>query len=123
MNERVIPIALYLRVSSEMQKEQGTSIPAQRRELREFVATQGWEIVAEYVDEGEAAKTDDRPQFQAMIAEATSPKRPFSVIVVYALDRLFRSRYDAAVYRNRLKSAAFAFKVTQNALKIRQKVA
>lgn len=103
MSNANVRTALYLRVSSEMQKEQGTSIPSQRRELRQYAATQNWEVVAEYVDEAESAKTDDRPQFQKMIADALSSRRPFDQILVYSLDRFARNRYDAAAYRQQLK--------------------
>lgn len=95
--------ALYLRVSSEMQREQGTSISAQRLELRQYAAAQGWEIVQEYVDEGESAKTDDRPQFQRMITDAVGAHAPFARILVYSLDRFARNRYDSATYRQKLK--------------------
>ena len=95
---------LYLRVSSEMQKDQGTSIPSQRSELEAFAASRGWPVVGEYVDEAESARTDDRPQFQLMMHDATVERR-FDRILVYSFDRFARNRLDAALNRGRLKKA------------------
>ena len=45
-------VALYVRVSTDMQAEEGKSIPAQLNELRDFAAARGWTIVSEFVDPG-----------------------------------------------------------------------
>ena len=95
---------LYLRVSSEMQKDQGTSIPSQRSELMAFADSKGWRVVDEYIDEAESARTDDRPQFQLMMHDATVERR-FERILVYSFDRFARNRLDAALNRGRLKKA------------------
>lgn len=96
--------ALYLRVSSEMQKEQGTSIPAQRHELTALAIKNGWLIVAEYRDEAESARTDKRPQFQLMMHDAIV-KHEFEQILVYSADRFARNSVDAALYRLKLRNA------------------
>lgn len=97
--------ALYLRVSSDMQRKQATSIPAQRRELLDYAEKQGWPVVREYVDDGESARTDNRPAFQAMIAEAIGKPKPYEQILVYSLDRFARDRYDSGHYRRMLRKA------------------
>ncbi len=90
-------VALYLRVSTEQQAKRDNSIPSQRKELSAFAAARRWSIVREYVDAGESARSDDRPQFQQMLKDAREKPRPFDVLLVYALDRFARNRYDAAV--------------------------
>lgn len=81
-------VALYARVSSEMQVE-GFSIDAQLRIMREFAADQRWEIVREYVEEGFTAENDDRPQFQILLRDAKL--RLFDGLLVHKLDRLYRN--------------------------------
>ncbi|MBC5828223.1 MAG: recombinase family protein [Candidatus Eremiobacteraeota bacterium] len=88
-----------------MQRKQATSIPAQRRELLDFAAKQGWPIIKEYVDEGESARTDNRPAFQEMIADAVAKPKTFDQILVYSLDRFARDRYDSGHYRRMLRKA------------------
>ena len=47
------------------------------------------------------AKTDNRPEFQAMIKD--SSKKLFDMIIVWKLDRFARNRYDSARYKAQLK--------------------
>jgi DNA invertase Pin-like site-specific DNA recombinase len=84
----VTKVALYVRVSSEMQVE-GFSIDAQLRVMREYAAEQRWEIVREYVEEGFTAEHDRRPQFQILKRDAQL--RLFDGLLVHKLDRLYRN--------------------------------
>jgi hypothetical protein len=43
-----------------------------------------------YIEPGEPARDDDRPEFRRMVAEATGAERPFDIIVVHSLSRFFR---------------------------------
>ena len=83
--------ALYARVSSEEQVE-GYSIDAQLRACRSFAKDKGWTVVAEYVDEGKSARTEDiskRPRFKAILEAAKS--REFDILIVHKLDRFSRN--------------------------------
>ena len=84
----VSQVALYARVSSEMQVE-GFSIEAQLRAMREFARDQHWEVVREYIEEGFTAGTDARPQFQILLRDARV--RLFDGLLVHKLDRLYRN--------------------------------
>ena len=58
--------AIYLRVSTSAQarrnrEPEGYSIPAQREACQRKASKLDAEVVAEYVDAGESAKTADRP--------------------------------------------------------------
>lgn len=86
-----------------MQAEKELSIPAQLQELKEYAADNNMEIVEIYTDEGVSAKTDDRPEFQKMIAEAKQDPRPFDVILYHKNDRFARNREDAIVYKSLLR--------------------
>lgn len=84
----VTQVALYARVSSDMQIE-GFSIDVQLKEMREFAAKEGWTIVREYVDEGYSARSGDRPQFQVLLRDVQA--RLFDGLLVHKLDRLYRN--------------------------------
>src|SRR5687768_9821207 len=82
--------AIYVRVSSKEQVE-GYSLDAQRRACRELCASRGYQVVAEYADEGLSAHTDNltkRPGFAQMLADAEGGR--FGVIVVHKMDRFAR---------------------------------
>lgn len=96
-------VAIYLRVSSEQQAERQLSIPAQREALQRYAADNGWHITEEYIDEAKSAKTDDRDDFQRMIADARQTKPPFQAILVHKFDRFSRSRADHVIYKALLK--------------------
>lgn len=90
---------IYARYSSDRQREE--SIEGQIRECKAFAAANDYEIVGTYTDRALSARTDQRPDFQKMIAD--SDQHLFQFVIVYALDRFSRSRYDSAIYKNRLK--------------------
>jgi site-specific DNA recombinase len=83
--------AIYVRVSSREQVE-GYSLDAQRRACREFCASRGHEVVAEYADEGLSARSDNltkRPDFARLLADAEDGR--FGVVVVHKMDRFARN--------------------------------
>ena len=91
---------IYLRVSTAEQAEttsggDGYSIPAQReaafRKARELDA----EVVDEYVDRGESAKTADRPALQILMHRLKTMS-DIDYVIVHKVDRLARNRADDA---------------------------
>ena len=84
--------AIYVRVSTQEQFDEGFSIPAQKERLRAFCMSQGWNIVTEYVEEGFSAKDTNRPQLQVMLDDLK--RGQFDLVLVYRLDRLTRSVLD-----------------------------
>ena len=90
---------IYARYSSHNQTEQ--SIEGQLRDCYEYAKRYDINIVGEYIDRAISGKTDDRPDFQRMIADA--PKKQFERIIVWKLDRFARNRYDSALYKHKLK--------------------
>lgn len=83
-------IISYLRVSSAQQGKSGLGIDAQREALARFAETEGFTILAEFV-EVETGKGHDalaqRPQLAAALAEA---RRHKCAVAVAKLDRLSR---------------------------------
>ena len=61
--------------------------------------TRGYAIVAEYCDYAISGRTDDRPQFQKMIANAGES----DIVLVYMMDRFSRDPFDAPIYKRELQ--------------------
>src|SRR5579863_1458046 len=75
--------AIYARVSTKKQETLN-----QLTQLREFAAKQGWEIVADYIDVVSGSGKKERPQFLAMMQDASQHK--FDLLLFWSLDRLSR---------------------------------
>ena len=90
---------IYARYSSHAQREE--SIEGQLRVCYDYAKREGIDVINEYIDRAMTATNDQRPSFQEMITSSSSGG--FDVVLVYALDRFARDRYDAAVYRKKLK--------------------
>jgi site-specific DNA recombinase len=97
--------ALYLRVSTGRQADSDLSIPDQRRQAKTYCASHGWEIVADYVEPGQSATDDRRPEFQRMIDAATTKPPAFDVILVHSFSRFFRDQFQLEFYVRRLAKA------------------
>lgn len=80
----------YARYSSDMQREE--SIDAQLRAAREYCKKKGYYIVKEYFDEAKTGKTDNRPSYKQMLADAKN--KLFDVIIFHKIDRNARNEYD-----------------------------
>lgn len=91
---------IYARYSSENQREE--SIDAQIRACREYCDRSDYEVVGAYIDQALTATTDDRPQFQRMVAD--SHKSEWKYVIVHKLDRFARNRYDSAVYKQKFRT-------------------
>lgn len=79
-------VALYARVSTS-DKEQNPE--TQLLVLRDFVEAQGWEVVKEYVDHSPANDFAHRTAWRALLDDGA--KKRFAVVLVFKLDRAFRS--------------------------------
>ena len=92
---------IYARYSSDNQREE--SITAQIRACTEYCQRKKYFVTGTYTDEARSALTDNRPEFQRMIADARTGL--FDVLVIHKLDRFARNRYDSAFYKRELRKA------------------
>lgn len=90
---------VYTRYSSHSQRD--VSIEQQLRECQRFAQRNGLQIVSTYEDRALSGTNDQRPGFQKMMKDAEHAS--WSYIIVYALDRFARNRYDSAVNKRKLK--------------------
>ena len=89
----------YGRYSSANQTEQ--SIEGQLHVCEKYAAQNDIQIVRHYIDRAISGTSDNRPQFQQMIAD--SKQKNFEIVLVYKLDRFARNRYDSAIYKKKLR--------------------
>ncbi|UJH70457.1 recombinase family protein [Ornithinimicrobium sp. INDO-MA30-4] len=94
----ILPMAVvYLRVSTREQAErggevEGFSIPAQREACVRKAEALGVQVVAQFVDAGESARSANRPQLKAMLDFVTEHRVKY--VIVHKVDRLARNRVD-----------------------------
>lgn len=82
-------VAVYARVStSDRDQDPETQLMA----LRDYCAAQGWEIAGVYVDQASARDLAHRTGWKRLIDDAA--RRRFKAVVVFKLDRAFRSVKD-----------------------------
>ncbi len=79
-------IAMYARVST-VDKNQDPD--TQLMPMRDFCKAQGWEVWGEYVDRAPANDLAHRVRWRDLLDDAA--KKRFSVVLVFKLDRSFRS--------------------------------
>ena len=82
--------AVYLRISSEMQKD-GFSLEAQMRDCKKYIESVGFHLSEEniFIDEAFTAKNENRPSFTKLMVSAHMGR--FSLIVIHKSDRLERN--------------------------------
>lgn len=88
-------VAIYIRVSTKKQVEEGFSLEAQKERLIKLCETNNYIIYKIYSDEGKSGKDTNRPAFQEMMKDMKDGK--FDKILVMKLDRISRSIIDLEV--------------------------
>jgi DNA invertase Pin-like site-specific DNA recombinase len=79
-------VGLYARVSTS---DRDQNVETQLMPMRDFCHAQGWEIHREYVDQVSANDLAHRTAWRELLDDAA--KHRFSVVLVFKLDRAFRS--------------------------------
>ncbi|MFC2122205.1 recombinase family protein [Bacteroidota bacterium] len=92
-------VCLYARVSTS-DKEQDPM--TQLIPLREFTEAQGWQAYQEYIDYVPATDIVHRTSWRKVLDDAS--KRKFDLLLVWRMDRAFRSVLDAATTLERLRT-------------------
>lgn len=82
-------VALYARVSTS-DKDQNPE--TQLLPLRDFVKAQGWEVAGEFVDHAPARDLAHRVAWRQLLDDGA--RKRFAVVLVFKLDRAFRSVKD-----------------------------
>ena len=85
-------VAIYVRVSTTSQLEEGYSIDEQKAKLTSYCDIKDWNIYEIYTDGGFSGSNTERPALEQLIRDAERKK--FDTVLVYKLDRLSRSQKD-----------------------------
>lgn len=92
LNDEIIRVALYPRVSTLEQARDGYSINEQIERMKKYCEAHGWEVTKIYTDAGYSGGDTERPGLQELIKDAENHR--FDAVLVYKLDRLSRSQKD-----------------------------
>ncbi|MFW9968595.1 MAG: recombinase family protein [Candidatus Odinarchaeota archaeon] len=94
-------VAIYARVSTDIQAEEGYSIPAQINLLRNYAKTYNYTIFKIYQDAGISGKDiKGRPGLLSLLEDAEENK--FDIVLIWKLSRLSRSLLDLLSVVDRL---------------------
>lgn len=85
-------VAIYVRVSTTSQAEEGYSIEEQKDKLEAYCKIKDWSVYKVYTDGGFSGSNTNRPAIEQLIKDAQ--KKKFDTVLVYKLDRLSRSQKD-----------------------------
>ena len=92
-------VAIYARVSTSDEEQ---DVETQLLPLREFAEAQGWEIYRTYIDLASSTDLAHRQDWRELLADGR--KRRFDLVLVWRMDRGFRSVLDAATTLERLRT-------------------
>ena len=100
--------AIYARVSTEEQAQDGFSIRAQQQKLKEYANIKDWSVYDIYLDEGISGKNiTERPAISRMIADIKAGH--VKNVLVFKIDRLTRSTADLVYLIDLFKEYDCAF--------------
>jgi len=100
-------IALYVRVSTDEQAQEGYSIENQIDRLTAYAKFQGWQNTEFFIDEGQSAKDMNRPAMKRLIKLIKQNK--VSTVVTLYVDRLSRNLLDMLQFVNLCEEHNTAF--------------
>ena len=83
---------IYVRVSTDDQRDNGYSIDSQLRMIKEYCEKNDYNIVDVYNDAGHSGKDLMRPEMQRLLADIKSKK--IDKLIAIKVDRLTRNNYD-----------------------------
>ena len=83
-------VALYMRVSTQEQAENGNSLEFQKEKLEAYCKIHEYKIVGEYVDAGVSGAKFNRPALDRLKNDVDK----IDIVLIYKLDRLSRSIKD-----------------------------
>jgi len=104
-----LKIGLYARCST---KDKGQNPEVQLDALRKYCASMQWEVYQEYVDQASAGDLLNRTAWTSLMKDASLHK--FDILLIWKLDRAFRSMSHASNTLNALNSYRVGFRSLQD---------
>ena len=84
--------AIYIRVSTDFQFEEGYSVDVQKEQLTAYCVSRGLKNYQYYIDGGWSGSNMERPELERLMEDIKNKR--ISHVIVYKLDRLSRSQKD-----------------------------
>ena len=81
------------------------SLPTQQRICREYCDKNGWDVVSVFIEEGESAKSTDRPAFQNALSFCHERKNNVTYLVVHSVSRFARNHEDHVIVAATLRKS------------------
>src|ERR1043166_8670646 len=94
---------IYTRVSTKEQADNNMSLNTQKKACELYAAKQGYQVMGYFGGTYESAKTDERKEFNNMLAFVQKSSRKIAHIIVYSVDRFSRSGANAIYIAEQLK--------------------
>ena len=105
---------IYTRVSTKEQADNNLSLETQKKACEQYAVKSKYHIAGHFGGTFESAKTDERKQFNNMLAFVKKSREKISYIIVYSVDRFSRSGANAIYIAEKLKKEGITvFAVTQ----------
>lgn len=92
VKEKLIRVALYIRVSTDRQAKEGDSLEAQEKALTDYAKEHNYIIFDTYIDGGESGQKIKRTNLQRMLKDVECNK--IDLVIMTKLDRWFRNVSD-----------------------------
>ncbi len=86
---------VYVRVSTDEQRDNGYSIDSQLRMIKEYCEKNNYDIIDVYNDAGHSGKDLMRPQMKRLLEDIKHKK--LDVLMTIKVDRLTRNNYDGII--------------------------
>jgi DNA invertase Pin-like site-specific DNA recombinase len=80
-------VAIYIRVSTEDQAQDGFSLSAQEERLIAYCHAQGWELYKVFMDDGYSGRNIKRPAYTQMLNDRDN----WDMILIMKMDRIHRN--------------------------------
>ena len=103
---------IYRRVSTKEQVA-NQSLGIQLTKCREHCARSGWKVDRVFTEEGESAKTTDRPEFTRLLEYCREERGRMQYLVVYNLSRFSRNSSDHFAIRTYLRTLGVTLRSVQ----------
>src|SRR5215207_1255063 len=100
---------IYIRVSTKEQTE-NLSLPTQLRSCEDYCRREGLDVLAQFKEEGESAKTANRTELQKLLTFCRTNKGRVHFVVVFNLTRFARDKYDHFALRSHLQSLGISLR-------------
>ena len=108
----MVKVAIYTRVSTEDQAQEGFSLSAQHERLMSYCTAQGWEVYGIYEDEGYSGRNTKRPGYQQMLEDRSN----WEMILVMKMDRIHRNSRNFMDMMDKLRVWGKEFSSMQESL-------